>query len=128
MKYAIEKHDKYTLLTLHEEKLNTLVAPQLKTEFVALYQARAVNLILDLAQVKYVDSSGLSALLVANRLAKEAHGLLVLAQVQEHALKLIALSKLDTVLTLVPSVPEAVDAVFLHELAKDLQQGGDSPN
>ncbi|MCU0451542.1 MAG: STAS domain-containing protein [Bernardetiaceae bacterium] len=124
MKLTVEKHDKYTLITLQEEKLNTLVAPQLKTEFVTLFQANTVNLILDLAQVKYVDSSGLSALLVANRLAKEVHGLLVLAQVQEHAHKLIALSKLDAVLTLLPSVPEAVDAVFLHELAKDLHQGG----
>jgi hypothetical protein len=38
-------------------------------------------------------------------------------------MKLIKISQLDTVLELVPTVEEAVDAVFMHEIENDLQQG-----
>jgi anti-anti-sigma factor len=120
MKYSVEKHEKYTLFTLEEEKLHTLIAPQLKTEFLTLYQSSTVNLILDLGHVKYVDSSGLSALLVANRLSTEVNGTLVMVGLTEHVHKLVTISKLDNVFTLLSTVAEAIDTVFLHEIQKDL--------
>ncbi len=121
MKYNIEKSEKYTVFTLNEEKLDTLIAPKLKTEFITLFQSGTVNLILDLSAVKYVDSSGLSTLLVANRLAGEANGVLILIGVNEFVGRLINISKLDSVFNILLTREEAVDAVFLHEIEKDLQ-------
>ncbi len=120
MKYSVNKEEKYTLLTLHEEKLDALKAPRLKSELVTLFQSGTENLILDLSEVKYVDPSGLSAILIANRLAKEVNGQFVLAKLGEHVQKLIKISKLDTVLDILPTVEEAIDAVFLGEIEKDL--------
>ena len=68
MKFVIDKQEKYSLLQLNEENLNSLIAPDLKSEFVFLCNEGVKNLILDLTDVKYVDSSGLSAILTANRL------------------------------------------------------------
>ena len=121
MKYSIEKSEKYTKLVLDEEKLDTLQAPQLKSELITLYQSGTVNLILNLSNVKYVDSSGLSAILVANRMSKEVEGYLVLVGVNEHVLKLMKISKLDNVLNILPSEEEAIDAIFLNEIEKDLE-------
>lgn len=120
MQYAVDKSERYTTLSLQEEKLDTLVAPKLKTEFVTMFQAGTSNLILDMSKVKYVDSSGLSAILVANRLAGEAKGYMVMIGVQDHVMKLINISKLDQVLTILKSKEEAIDAIFLNEIEKDL--------
>jgi len=122
MRYSIEKSEKYTKFILDEEKLDTLIAPEVKSEFVALFQSGAKNLILDMSSVKYVDSSGLSALLVAHRMAKAELGCLVLVGISDHVMKLIKISKLDQVFILTPTMEEGIDAVFLHELEQDLQR------
>lgn len=122
MKYSIDKQEKYSILALDEEKLDTLIAPKLKSEFVTIFQSGTSNLILDMSKVKYVDSSGLSAILVANRLAGDEDGFLVLAGITPHVMKLITISKLDNVLNLLPTVKEAIDAIFLSEAEKELSQ------
>ena len=78
---------------------------------------------LDLTEVKYTDSSGLSALLVGNRILQEDNGMFVLAGLSEHTAKLIKISQLDSVLHIVPTHQEAIDAVFLHEIEKDMKAG-----
>lgn len=125
MKYTIDKQEKYSLLHLHEEKLDSAVAPNLKSELITLHAEGVRNIILDLTDIKYTDSSGLSALLVGNRIVQEEGGIFVLACLSEHTMKLIKISQLDSVLNIMPTVEEAVDAVFMHEIEKDLKDGGD---
>ena len=123
MKYTIDKQEKYSLLRLHEEKLDSSVAPSLKSELITLHAEGSKNIILDLAEVKYTDSSGLSALLVGNRILQEDGGAFVLAALSDHTLKLIKISQLDSVLNIVPSIEEAVDSVFMHEIERDMKEG-----
>jgi anti-anti-sigma factor len=121
MKYTIDKQEKYSLLRLHEEKLDSNVAPNLKSELITLHAEGVRNIILDLSEVKYTDSSGLSALLVGNRIVQEDGGIFVLACLSDHTTKLIKISQLDSVLNILPKVEEAIDAVFMHEIEKDLK-------
>lgn len=121
MKYTIDKQEKYSLLRLHEEKLDSSVAPSLKSELITLHAEGIRNIILDLAEVKYTDSSGLSALLVGNRILQEDGGVFVLASLSDHTMKLIKISQLDSVLNIVPTIEEAVDSVFMHEIEKDMK-------
>src|SRR5882672_12174975 len=111
MKYTIDKQEKYSLLRLHEEKMDSSVAPGLKSELITLHAEGVKNIILDLSDVKYTDSSGLSALLVGNRILQEDGGVFILASLSEHTLKLIKISQLDSVLHIVPTNEEAVDSV-----------------
>jgi anti-sigma B factor antagonist len=126
MKYTIDKQEKYALLRLHEEKLDSNVAPALKSELITLHAEGVKNIILDLTEVKYTDSSGLSALLVGNRIVQEDGGIFVLSALSEHTTKLIKISQLDSVLNILPKIEEAVDAVFMHEIEKDLKEGENS--
>ena len=121
MKFSIDKQEKYTLITLDEEKLDTIVSPLLKTELVTLNAEGIKNIVLDLSKTKFSDSSGLSAILVANRLCTGDDGIFVLTGLTDHVNKLIHISQLDTVLNFLPSVQEAVDSVFMHELEKGLK-------
>lgn len=120
MKYTLDKQDKYLLIQLNETKIDSTVSPQLKSDFVTLNAEGNKNIILDMSQVKYIDSSGLSAILVGNRLATDSDGIFVLAGVTDHVMKLIKISQLDSVLDILPTVQEAVDAVFLNDIENDL--------
>lgn len=121
MKYTIDKQEKYSLLRLHEEKMDSSVAPNLKSELITLHAEGVKNIILDLSDVKYTDSSGLSALLVGNRIFQEEGGIFVLAALSEHTIKLIKISQLDSVLNITLTAEEAIDSVFMHEIEKDLK-------
>jgi len=123
MKYTIDKQEKYTLLRLHEDKMDSSIAPSLKSELVTLHAEGARNIVLDLSEVKYTDSSGLSALLVGNRIFQEEGGIFVLACLSDHTMKLIRISQLDSVLNILPTVEESIDAVFMHEIEKDMKDG-----
>ena len=109
MDFKIEKLGDYTLVQVLKEKLDTHVAPTLKSELVLLSGNGERNLLLDLSNSNYCDSSGLSAILVANRLCKNADGVFVLSGLQPAVERLISVSQLDSVLNIAPSVSDGMD-------------------
>jgi anti-anti-sigma factor len=111
MDFKIEKRDSYTLIQVLDEKLDTHIAPNLKSELVLISGNGEKNIILDLSNSRYCDSSGLSAILVANRLCKNAKGTFILTGLNEAVERLITISQLDTVLNIVESVDEAVKMI-----------------
>ncbi|MCK5029253.1 MAG: STAS domain-containing protein [Bacteroidales bacterium] len=119
MEFKIEKLEKYTLIQVMEEKLDTNVAPSLKSELVLISGKGEKNIILDLSNCRYCDSSGLSAILVANRLCKNANGTFVLTGLNDAVDRLITISQLDTVLNIAYSTEEAVDIVSNEEEGRD---------
>lgn len=123
MKYSVDKQEKYCIVVLHEEKLDTTLAPKLKSELITLHAKGVKNIILDMSEVKYTDSSGLSSLLVGNRIMQEEGGTFILASLTDHVMKLIKISQLDNVLTLLPTKEEAIDYVFMNEIENDLNSG-----
>ena len=122
MRYSIDKGEQYTILKLQEEKIDSPLSPILKSEFVTLNAEGVKNIIIDLADVKYVDSSGLSAILVGNRIYNEDGGIFILTRLNDHVMKLIKISQLNNVLNILPTVEEAIDAVFLKEIESDLEE------
>jgi anti-sigma B factor antagonist len=109
MSFQIDKTEKYTVIKLQAEKLDSNIAPALKSELVILNTDGVKNIIIDLSDTRYCDSSGLSAILVANRLCKNSQGTFVLTGLQEPVKKLISISQLDTILNITSTMSEAVD-------------------
>jgi anti-sigma B factor antagonist len=107
MEFKIDKFEDHTLIKVLEEKLDTHIAPTLKSELVLVSGNGEKNIVLDLENCKYCDSSGLSAILVANRLCKNSNGTFVLAGLNDAVERLITISQLDTVLNIADSVEEA---------------------
>lgn len=120
MSVKIEKKEKLAVLVVENEKLNGIIAPELKASLVELHNQGTFNFIIDLKGVKYIDSSGLSAILVGNRLSKSENGLQIITGLQPMVKKLIEISQLDTVLKIVPTVSEALDYIYMFEVEKDL--------
>jgi anti-anti-sigma factor len=121
MKFSIDKRERFCVLKIDEEKLLSNFAPLLKSELVMLHTEGFKNIILDLSPVQFVDSSGLSALLVGNRLSKESGGTFVLTNLNTHIQKLIKISQLESILNIVPTLSESVDFVMMEELDRDLR-------
>jgi anti-anti-sigma factor len=122
MKFAQEKTEHYTILKVLSEKLDNSVSSDLKSEFLLLNKDGVCNIILDLTETRYCDSSGLSSVLVANRLCKNDNGTLVLVGLQPSVRKLIAISQLEPVLQIVPTVSEAIDYLFMESIERDLNK------
>lgn len=122
MKFTVDKHEKYVLIKLNEPKLNSLVSPQLKSELILTNTEGQRNIILDLSNVKYSDSSGLSSLLVGHRLCKNSEGTFILTGINENLTRLISISQLENILTIVGSVDEAIDLIFMEEIEKELKR------
>jgi anti-anti-sigma factor len=122
MKFTLDKHDKYCIFTLEEEKLNSVIAPLVKSEMIVLNAEGVKNIIFDTSRVRFVDSSGLSSILIANRLCKNSGGNLVLCNVSDNVHKLIKISQLDSILTIIHSKEESIDMVMMEEIEKDLKK------
>jgi anti-anti-sigma factor len=122
MKFSVDKHEKYILVKLNESKLNSLITPQLKSELILINTEGQRNIILDLSLIKFADSSGLSSLLVGHRICKNAEGLFILCGLNDAVARLITISQLDNVLSIVPTCEEAIDLIFMEEIEKELKK------
>lgn len=122
MKFEKNIEERYATLTLLEDKLNSLFAPLMKEEIVLLNAMGAKNIILNLKNVQYVDSSGLSVLLRGNSICDAAGGYFVVCNPSEHVQKLIRISQLQSVLNIALTEAEAVEAIFMAELENEVEK------
>jgi len=120
MRFEKSVEDRYTVITLLEEKLDSQISPSLKSEFIMLNTNGVRNILLDMQHVKYVDSSGLSSILIANRLCNNEGGLLVMVNLNEHVEKLIKISQLEAVLQVLPTKEEAKEAIYMAEIEREI--------
>jgi len=110
MKFEIKKNGTATVLKVRERKLDATISPELKGEFLILCNPKTKQLIVDLSDVEFCDSSGLSALLIAERKMRENGGMVKLVGLQKKVLSLIRISRLDRAFSIHDSLAKALRA------------------
>ena len=115
MDFDISKIADYTLIKVLNDRLDTNNAPDLKSELVGINTNGEKNIVLDLSNCEYCDSSGLSAILVANRLCEDAIGTFILTGLQPDVEQIIRISMLHTVLIITRTVDEAANLLMEKE-------------
>ena len=115
MAFEIQDKSNYTLVKVKAARLDTSNAPDLKSELVMVNNKGGKNIVLDVSDCSYCDSSGLRAVLVANRLCEDAIGTFILCGLQPDVEHLIRISMLHTVLLITKSVEEAEDLLKKKE-------------
>lgn len=120
MNFVSDQKEKLVFITSNVEKLDAIYAPELKSELVLQNRNTQRNIIVDLSATKYIDSSGLSALLVGQRLCRDANGTFVVCGLQETVKKLISISQLDSVFKITPTLSEAIDLVYMEEVEREI--------
>ena len=113
MNFTIEQDERATIFRPKESRLDSLVAPELKAEFLILAQPDVEKLIIDLTDVDYIDSAGLSAFLLARRQQAEHEGDVRLVNPSPDVVSLLQLTQLDRAFPMYDTVEEALAAPSL---------------
>lgn len=108
MDFIVNQDNGTAVVKTNVERLNASNASELKAELVMLNKNNVNNIVIDMSKTKYCDSSGLSAILVANRLCKDTNGKFALCGLQTNVQKLIEIAQLDRVLNIADSEADAL--------------------
>ena len=108
MQFDVKKNGGAVVFRLKERKLDSSISPELKGEFLILCTPQLKELVVDLTDVEFCDSSGLSALLIAERKMRENGGVVKLAGLQKKVLSLIRISHLDRAFRIHDTVSKAL--------------------
>ncbi len=108
MQFEVKKNASATIFKLKERRLDASISPELKGEFLILCRPEVKELIIDFSDVEFCDSSGLSALLIAERKMREYGGVVKLAGLQKKVLSLVKISHLDRAFAIYDNVGKAL--------------------
>lgn len=111
MDFIVNQDNSVAVVKTNVDRLNAGNASDLKAELVLLNKNNVNKIVIDMSKTKYCDSSGLSAILVANRLCKDTNGKFALCGLQDNVQKLIEIAQLDRVLNITSTESEAVAIV-----------------
>jgi anti-anti-sigma factor len=112
MNFETKRVGDITVFKLNEKRFDTNISGLVKGEFTILLKVEGINkLIIDLSEVETCDSSGLSALLVANRILQTNDGKIRLVAPSEKVHSLIKITQLDRVLHVCDTVEQAFEEI-----------------
>lgn len=109
MNFEISHHNSFVLVISKVEKLDVNTSSDLKAELVLLNKKGNNSFVLDLSTTKYCDSSGLSSILMANRLCKDSSGEFILVGLNSTVMKMIQIAQLDKILNIKESIEEVAE-------------------
>jgi anti-sigma B factor antagonist len=108
MNFIIENKKDLTIFRIQEKRLDASLAPELKSQILMLVAEGKKYLIIDLAQVDTIDSSGIGALLIAHRHTAEHEGFAAFIGVHGNVKDLLQMMQLHKQLYIFSSVQEVL--------------------
>ena len=107
MDFNINQDGNATVITLKGSLLADIQTREILDKVGSLVQEGKVHFVVDMSQLKFINSSGLGMLLTCLLKARKNRGDLVLANVPEQVSNLLSITKLTSVFTIAESVSEA---------------------
>ena len=98
------------VVKVHAKRLDAYLAPEFKARLVNMVQMGHERIVMDMAALEFIDSSGLGAL-SAGLKALGGHGEIVLCGISPRLLGLFQLTHVDKLFHIVDSVEEAVSGL-----------------
>jgi anti-sigma B factor antagonist len=108
MKCTTELREGRTVLVVGEERLDASNSGDLRETMLGILEPGGQQLVIDLSQVNFIDSSGLGALLSGFKSANLRSGSLVLAGLQSRVQSMFELTRLHRVFDIYSSVDDAL--------------------
>jgi anti-sigma B factor antagonist len=107
MPFIAQSRGDVVVVTLYARRLDIRVAPAFKTQLVYLVLSGHARLVIDMAALEFIDSSGMGAL-IAGLKALGGCGEMVLCGITPRLLSLFTLTHVDKLFHIVDSLEEAV--------------------
>jgi anti-anti-sigma factor len=115
MKFQTKEEDHYIVVTLGDEKIDSSLSPELKGHIINVSTKNPEkHVIIDLSKVRFADSSGLSAFLLAYRLYRDHSRVCIFASPSPSLIELFEISQLINVFPIADNVDDAV--AMLHQV------------
>lgn len=110
MNLKTETFGKQMVIFVQEERLDAHNSDELKAEMNRYFSAGSKNLIIDLKDVRFIDSSGLGVLVSGFKNASTRQGSLKLAGLQTQVRSMFELTRLHRVFDIFQTTDEALES------------------
>ncbi|MGX7690514.1 STAS domain-containing protein [Flectobacillus roseus] len=120
MNFKIEKNEQYALIELNETALTQENYADFENIIRQLFRAGYGNVIVKFDEIVELDGHGVSVIRKGNKICLNELGLFIIVTKNDEIIDQLDRAKIED-LTIMPTVQEAIDAVFLNELENDFQ-------
>jgi anti-sigma B factor antagonist len=110
MKFDERQEQEAMVIRPLEKRLDSFVAEELKTHMKNIVHNGQLQIVLDLSDVEFIDSSGLGAIIAA-MIALRPQGRLMVCNVGDNVLTLFRLTRIDRVIPIMDNADEALRAM-----------------
>jgi anti-sigma B factor antagonist len=110
MDLKMENTEGVAVLFVREDRLDANNSEELKAELRRLFEGGTKDLVIDLKEIHFIDSSGLGVLVSGYKNASIIHGSLKLSNLQSQVKSMFELTRLHRVFDIFTSVDDALQS------------------
>ena len=110
MNIRTERTEGVAVLFIREDRLDANNSEELKAELRRLFDGGTKDLVVDMKEIHFIDSSGLGALVSGYKNASILHGSLKLSNLQAQVKSMFELTRLHRVFDIFTSVDDALES------------------
>lgn len=110
MNLKTELNGAVTVIVVREERIDAHNSDQLKAEMNRLFEGGTKDLLVDLKEVRFIDSSGLGVLVSGFKNASTRQGSIKLCSLQNQVKSMFELTRLHRVFDIYQTVDEALES------------------
>jgi len=123
--YQLEQNESYALIDWLGTDLVQENYEELELSVRLLFKKDYTNMILNIAKVQNLDGFGVSAIRKATKICTNELGLFVIVCKVDEVVDRLDQAKIDN-LTILNSIQEGVDAIYLNDLENDFEDESDA--
>ncbi|MFY7888090.1 MAG: STAS domain-containing protein [Spirosomataceae bacterium] len=124
MEFKVEKNEQYALISLKDTALTQENYEDFEKLVRNLFRIDYTNMIVDFASIESLDGYGVSVIRKAHKICANEMGLFVIVTKNDEIIDQLDAAKIED-LTIMPTIEEAVDAVYLNDLENDFHSEED---
>jgi len=110
MNLKVEMNGSIAIIFVQEERLDAHNSDQLKTEMNQLFDKDTKDVVIDLKEVRFIDSSGLGVLVSGYKNSSTRQGTLKLSGLQTQVKSMFELTRLHRVFDIFSTVDDALES------------------
>jgi anti-anti-sigma regulatory factor len=123
--FQLEQNESYAVIDWKAEQLGSFNSEELENAIRLLFKKDYANIILNLSKTAELDGYGVSAIRKGTKICTNEGGLFVVVTKNEAIAERLDAAKIDH-LTLLNTVQEGVDAIYLNDLENEFQDEDDT--
>ncbi len=123
--FQLEQNESYAVIDWKAEQLSATNSEELENAIRLLFKKDYANIILNLTKTGELDGYGVSAIRKGTKICTNEGGLFVVVTKNEPIAERLDAAKIDN-LTLLNTVQEGVDAIYLNDLENEFEDEDDT--